>query len=175
MRRALLLAALVCAAASCKKPPPVEETSDTTSAPAPTAPAKPVDHLAADELLEGSETAFGVKLPRVLSVSRRYSDEVHAQGTAPFGQVIAYFKSHVREAKVTTGKRTATISRGKVPAMPGEVVDIRIDNVVGDDVKVVIRNSTPPPPPLASDEATIRKSVGLTPDGKGLLNPSHID
>jgi hypothetical protein len=171
---AVVVGALVVGGAivACKKPP-VDETSE---GPAPTGStsARPPDRLAPDELLEGTEKALGLVLPRGTRIDGAFPDTVNATIDAKLGPVVEYLRARVREGTFTKGQFTATFEHVKIPARPGRELRIRVNEVSGVGTKLEIFDSTPPPvADLPDDEARLR-AVGLTKDGK-LLDPKHLE
>jgi len=139
--------------AACHRSSPVDET------PAPLAsaaavrpmPAVPADHLAAGELLEGTDKAFDVTLPRGTRVDGRFVDEILASG--PFGvhPLVAYLQGHVRNGGLTEGATSATFDHVMAPDKPERLLSIHILKA-GDGAYVEIRDVTPLKLPVLPDE-----------------------
>src|SRR4051794_12396343 len=66
-------------------------------------PAPPVDQLLPGELAEGTEVAFGLKLPRKMQVSARFADVVVGKTDVPSDQVANYVRQRVSADRVVTG------------------------------------------------------------------------
>jgi hypothetical protein len=172
VRIALSLVALVALAVGCKRAPPPDET--TTTAPTSSASTHPNDRLAPDELLEGTDKAFGILMPRGTRIDAAFSDTVNATVSAKIAPVVSYFRARVREGTFMKGQFTATFEHVKVPGLPGRELRIRLNEIGGVGTKVELFDSTPPTlPDLPNDEARW-KAVGMTPDGK-LLDPKHLE
>ena len=153
------------------------DQDDVTPTPTATPSVAPVDHLAPGELLEGKESAFGVVLPREMSIARQFVDVAYAEGAPNEDAVSKYFSTRLQGGKVTTAEGTATFDGVHVASAPD--VPLRIDVAVANDgplagrgTKVTIRNLTAPKQPDLPSEEDRWKAAGLTPDGK-LLDPTH--
>jgi len=171
MRAPIVVLSLL-ALLACKRTPPPEET--TAPPPSPSASIHPNDRLAPDELLEGTEKAFGLVLPRSTRIDAAFADTVNATVDAKIGPVVSYFRARVREGTFMKGQFTATFEHVKVPGRPGRELRIRLNEIGGVGTKVELFDSTPPPLPDLPDEQARWKAVGLTPDGK-ILDPKHLE
>lgn len=104
------------------------EDSVAPPPPAPGPSAAPIDHLADDELAEGSSTAFGFPFPEQLRVSSRRGNRVAAWGPVPFEQVANYVRSRVEAQQTTTGPGKTLFERVTIrsprPLMKSEVTSI---------------------------------------------------
>jgi hypothetical protein len=167
--------AMACAAiliASCHRAEP---------SPEPQASAKPVDHLAPNELVEGDKNVFGFLLPRGAIVERWERDEATIAVDATVQQLTAYAASHV-DGKPVVNAYGAKFDHVKLHADPKKILSIAI-------------GSGPPnaqTPPGAkrglmylSDQSVVpegdagspedrRRQAGLTPDGRGIADPTHL-
>ena len=152
-----------------------EDAPSTPSAAAPSASATtvPLDQLAPGELLEGSEEAFGLKLPRGLVVEHRYPGTVYASGPFTVHSLVEYFRPRLRDGSLREGKESATFQRVHVPGQPGLEAEVRIRIELG-TTRVEIANIPPPPNPNLPDEAARWRTVGLQPGGK-VLDPTHLE
>jgi hypothetical protein len=133
----------------------------------------PTDHLGADELLEGSQQAFGILLPRALQVKGSFVDVVYATGHASVHALAQYFGARLQDGSMREGAYAATFEHVRVPGKPDVELFIRI-GTVREGASVEIRNSTPPNLLLPPDEAARWRQVGLTPHGR-LADPAHLD
>lgn len=172
-RIALAFVALAALAACHRDDDPHDQAPAPTAAPS----LAPVDHLAPGELLEGKEGAFGVMLPRGMTIERQFVDVAYAYGEPSEAAVAKYFSTRVQGGKVTTGDGAATFDGVHTAAAPD--TPLRIEVAVANDgplagrgSKVTIRNVTAPKQPDLPTEADRWKAAGLTPDGK-LLDPTH--
>jgi hypothetical protein len=159
-------------AAACKK----EETVDTTIVdrpPPPVVDAAPPDHLGEGELLEGTQKAFGILLPRRLKIDQAFVDVVFASGEARPDAVANYIRARVRMGTVHIGAANTLFERVQVPENPGREISIRV--ATGDNGRgcVVELRDVTPPKPLEGSETDKWRAVGLSPDGK-LLDPQHL-
>jgi hypothetical protein len=135
-------------------------------------PASP-DHLAPGELLEGTDKAFDVTLPRGLHVDGRFADVVLASGPLAVHPLVAYFRAHLQNGGLSEGAASATFDHVTAPDKPERPLSVHIQKA-GDGAHVDIRDMTPPKAPPLPDEAARWKQVGLTPNGR-LLDPTHLD
>src|SRR5215472_4683984 len=113
MRTATAAAVALCAACvlgvGCKKAPPESDGNDTAGpggppgATAPSATAPPLDHLAPGELVEGTEDAFGLTLPRGVHVEFTDRGDVRAVGLVTLHAFVKYLRSHVQESDLDEG------------------------------------------------------------------------
>jgi hypothetical protein len=163
----LVLAALV-ALAGCRTTTSTPSAEDT----APAAPAA-VDRLADGELLEGSERAFDVPLPRNLHVNGTFVDAVYASGPVPLHPLVQYFRARLRGGELREGDSSATFDRAQAAGKPGRSLNIHVITST-EGVRVEIRDLTPPVLPELPNEAARWQRVGLTPDGH-LADPQHIE
>jgi len=143
----------------CKKtePPPPP--------PAPSAPPKPVDHVAPGELLEGTESAFGLVLPRDTQVTGRLTRQTTGEIYAPPENVANYVRARVGDGKITMGTTTTTFSSVRPKADPTRVIDVRVERTRSGsrlDVMEVVVTSEPPPP----TKAGALKKAGLQANGR---------
>ena len=148
-------------------------------APQASASAKPVDHLAPKELLEGDAKAFGIVLPRGVRVDQSFSDVVYASGPVDTEAAVKYVRAHVREGKMIqpdfAGDGKTTFDRVKVPAMPDKVLVVTVKPAKGaiNATQLEVRDVTPTKAPELPDEAARWRNAGLTPEGR-VLDPTHL-
>jgi hypothetical protein len=175
--RAARTAALLALAVACHRSPPSGQDQGgptvATATTAPRASGAPADHLGPDELVEGSQQAFGIALPRALRVKGAFVDVVYATGQASVHALTQYFRARVQDGSLREGSQAATFEHVRVPGKPA--VELLVHIAAGrDGANVEIRNSTPPVAPSLPDEAARWKAVGLTPHGR-LADPTHLD
>lgn len=149
-----------------------------TGTPVGSVSAKPVDHLAPGELLEGPEKAFGLALPKDVTVEKRFVDVVYAMGSPAPEAVAKYFSTRVEGGKVTTGDRGTTFDG--VHAAGNAAVTLRVEVATSTDgpfagrgTRVTVRDITAPKQPDLPDESARWNAAGLTPDGQ-LVDPKHL-
>ena len=154
-------ASLVLATASCGKepdPPP--------PAPVPKALPKPVDHLAAGELVESDVKAFGLPLPRSFQVTTRLTLQTSGEIAAQPEDVANYFRARVGDGKITVGTTSTTFSHVRPKADPKRTLDIRVEKAKNgtrvDVFEVILVDEGPPP----TTQADALKKVGLSPNGR---------
>ena len=175
LHRRIICAAIVCVVVvGCHH----DEADSGSTATAPSASAKPVDHLAPGELLEGPEKAFGIALPKDVAVEKRFVDVVYAMGSPPPQAVAKYFSARVEGGKVTTGDRGTTFDGVHAPGNTNVTLRVEVATATdglyaGRGSRVTVRDITAPKQPDLPDEAARWNAAGLTPDGK-LADPKHM-
>ncbi len=155
---------------ACQKEQPVVEATPVVGATAEV----PVDHLAKGELLEGSEKALTILLPRELHVDNAFVQVVYASGNASPENVANYFRARVGDGSVTSGASATLFENVRVAAAPTVYLRIRVQpgpDGVGSSVE--IRDITPPPSLNLPDEEARWRSAGLKPNGT-LADPKHM-
>jgi hypothetical protein len=171
--RALATAALATAVAACRAHP----TPDLLAAdggPAAEASATPIDRLAPGELVEGTDEAYGLKLPRGLDVTSRFAPVVYASGRLPVHPVVDYFRARLQGGDLREGPTSATFQHVLVRGgTPDRELSVRIAETIA-GVTVEMRNTTPPHIPEMPNDAERLKRVGLTPQG-AFLDPKHLE
>ncbi len=164
-----LALALMFACGGCRK----DEPNTVDLVPTALASAPPVDHLAKGELIEGTDKALTVVLPRDLHVDNAFVRVVYASGAASPEDVANYFRARVRDGSVTPGASATLFENVRVPAAPDVLLRIRVqprEDGVGTSVE--IRDVTPPPSLNLPDDESRWKSAGLKPNGQ-LADPKH--
>jgi len=175
MKRSIVLLAVVLVAA-CKSEPLTIVTPPSAQA---SAPAPPPDHLAKNELLEGSAKAFGLVLPLGVRIDAAFADVIFASGQVPDEAVVQYVRARVREGKMIrpdfAGDGRTKFDHVKVPATPDREYAIFVGparGVVG-GTKIEIRDVTPVKAPSLPDDTARWKKAGLSPNG-AVLDPSQL-
>jgi hypothetical protein len=171
--RAIAVAAVASLVAACHASPPADTKTEGAASTATATTPPPVDHLAPDELVEGTDQVFGLTLPRSLGLSYSFVSVVLANGPLTIHPVAKYFRARVEGGTFREGVESATFEHATVPGKPGVELGIQITTTPG-GVHVEIRNTTPPPVPNLPDEAARWRRVGLTPTGR-ILDPTHLD
>jgi hypothetical protein len=168
------LGALVLAA-GCSRQPAEEGVGSLPVAPAVSASASAhrPDQLAPGELLEGQAKAFGVALPRDLSVEASFADVVYASGRVGVHPLVEFFRARLTEGSVREGPEAATFEHVRAPAVPERELRVRILPHEG-GARVELRDTTPPALPVLPEESARWRQVGLTPNGR-LADPRHLD
>ncbi|CAN5917692.1 hypothetical protein BH11MYX4_BH11MYX4_13510 [soil metagenome] len=162
---ALALAATACS--SCKRKTEGPKTED----------APPPDRLAPGEIVEGTEHAFGLPLPRASHVAARFQSSVDVTSTVTPEQLANFVRARVKEGKVTQGTSSTKLEDviprdDKNRRLTIEVRPLRAGN--GNRSEMVVRDTTPPPgdPKLTEEERW--KKAGMTPTGQ-LLDPKRVE
>ncbi|HEY1693512.1 MAG TPA: hypothetical protein VGG39_15195 [Polyangiaceae bacterium] len=165
---------LALAALGCAKSAPPDVGTSTAPGPSGAAGVVPVDHLAPDELVEGTQKAFGVPLPRGLEVQESFPDVVHASGEMSVHALVTYFRARLQGGSVREGERSATFEHVTAAGAPPDTelmvhVAVAPGHTLVDVAATPIRHVTPAP-----DEASRWRAVGLTPQGK-VLDKTHLE
>ena len=140
--------------------------------------AKPVDHLAKNELLEGNAKAFGLTLPRGVVVDSSFADVVFASGRVDATAAVEYVRTRVREGKMikpSFAESKTTFDHVRVPAAPDKelVVIVRPAQATIGVTQFEVRDVTPTKAPELPDEAARWRNAGLAPNGR-VLDPTHL-
>jgi hypothetical protein len=132
----------------------------------------PVDRALPGELAEGTQRAFGLALPRVMTVKGRFDDVVFAACDAPADQVANYVRHRVTTDKIVTGPEKTVFTRATVRGHPGTLVAISVVSY-GNRTELEVRDVTPKQaqPGLSSDDRW--RELGLTPEGDP-IDPTHL-
>jgi hypothetical protein len=171
-RAALGAAAMLLALEACHAHPTPDQEALTSPGPADAAPA-PIDHLAIGELVEGTEHAFGLTLPRGLVLTGTFVPVAYASGRLAVHPVVQYFRARLEGGDLHEGDASATFEHVTVRGKPGVELSIHIDASIA-GVRVEMRDTTPVPAPNLANDAERLKHVGLTPKG-AFLDPKHLD
>ncbi|HEX8795690.1 MAG TPA: hypothetical protein VF765_32290 [Polyangiaceae bacterium] len=179
-KAATLAMALAMAVAGCRKAPP--EGDGNTTGPggqsavgtATVATAPPVDHLAPEELVEGTEQAFGLTLPRGVHIESSDKGDVHAVGLVTLHALVKYLRQHVQESDLEEGDTYADLRKVKVHGKPGLLYTIHLAPAGFRGTSLLMQDVTPVPAADLPNEAERWKAVGLSPTGK-VLDPTHLD
>jgi hypothetical protein len=129
----------------------------------------PVDTTLPGELAEGTEVAFGLKLPRDLEIEARFDDAVIAVGRVPLEYVANYVRDRVDSDRVETGPSRTVFDEASPKADAQKTVRIEVTRRARGDVQLVVRDRTPKPMEEGLTEAERYKKAGLAPDGKTVL------
>jgi hypothetical protein len=131
--------------------------------------AKPVDHLAPGELVEGSQRAFGLVLPRLMPIERTFDDVVFASGSVPAEAASRYVEARVRDGKVHRVGATDVFEAVHVPGEP-KLLRIVVERATnGGGTRLEIRDVTPlPAVNVPADEEGRWRAVGMKPNGEPL-------
>ncbi len=168
----VLVSGLMLFMAGCKSPPPDDHEPVVREAPK-AAPQVPVDHVAKDSLVAGTEKAYAVVLPLGFAVKASVEQTRVAMGAATAKQVVTYLKEQVRDGKVLEGPERTVFKGVRIPAEPDRYLEIVVTER-SDTVLIAVTDVTPLPPlpPATQDERY--KQVGLDPRGR-LLHPHTIE
>lgn len=158
------LAASVLSLAACN--PPAGDAVPAASATAQASDARPIDHVGKNELLEGPERAFALKLPRGMRPKGTFVDVVYVEGEPEVRKVIDYVAARVRDGTVSRGERSATFDGVRIPEEPTRYLRIVVGLTPTGATKLEVHDVTKKPAAAASSDAERLKRVGLSPNGK---------
>lgn len=150
--------------AGCQQPPAARELSPT----APSASSVPLDRLAPGELELGRETAFGLPLPKLLKVERRFDDAVHASGPVAAEELANFIRERVAVAGVEIGAAKTVFPRATVKGGDGKILAIEVVHGPGGRSQLSVRDVSPPARPPGASAAELWRRAGLTEDGKSV-------
>jgi hypothetical protein len=184
VKRAGAVAAVVAAAAvgggvsGCRKHEPVagsERARPSTPASA-SAAAPPVDRLAPGELAPGTESIYGLVLPRGMKVSAQFPRIAHATGSLPAEDVANYVRDRVDVRRVELGAVGTVFPAVHIHGgEPDKVYRIEVHGA-GNGTEMVLRDVTPLPPTKVDESIPIAerwRRAGYNPDGTP-LDPNRL-
>jgi len=176
---ALAFCAVCALGVGCRRAPPESDGSSTTGPGGPpagaTAPiATPLDHLAPGELVEGTEQAFGLTLPRGVHVESSDHGDVRAVGLVTLHSLVKYLRARVQESDLDEGDQYATMRKVKLRGKPGALYEMHLAPAGFRGTMLLVQDVTPAPAADLPNEAERWKAVGLTSNGK-VLDPTHLD
>jgi hypothetical protein len=146
-----------------------KDEATVTVAPAASASAIPVDHLGENELLEGDAKAFGLTLPRGVSVKHGFDDLVIATGNAPADKVANYVRQRVKDGKITVGARATVFEGVRVVGTPDMELSVRVEPLDAyEGVRIELRRLTQEKAPVLPDDEARWRAAGLKPNGQPL-------
>lgn len=182
MSAAALAVAVACAPAiaACHKAPPEGDGSTTGPGGPPAmgtatvATAPPLDHLAPEELVEGSEQAFGLALPRGVHIESSDKGDVRAVGLVTLHAFVKYLRQHVQESDLDEGDTYADLHKVKLHGKPGLLYEVHLAPAGFRGTSFLMQDVTPYPAPSYANDTERWKAVGLSPTGK-VLDPTHLD
>ena len=169
--RLAAVAPLALALVACRSHASAQDAPPEPAAAAPSV--APVDHLAPDELVEGSDHAFGLTLPRGLAVAYTFTSVVYAGGPLAVHPVVQYLRPRLEGGGLHEGGGSATFDHVTVRGKPGVDLTIHVEAAPG-GVRVELRDVTRAAALKLPDDAARMKQVGLAPNGR-VLDPTHLD
>jgi len=124
----------------------------------------PVDHLRPGEIAEGTESAFGLPIPRDMRIRERYAESVYAVGRVGFEPLANYVRERVEAKRVDTGPAKTVFVGAVLKSDPGRRVHVEVRRG-GGLVELVVRDETPKPVDPGLSEEEKWKRAGVRPDG----------
>jgi hypothetical protein len=175
-----VLASALLAPACTRKTPGAEHTSGPSATGGPssqagagTSQATPPDHLAPGELVEGTNRAFDIALPRDMQVTQSFVDLVSATGPVSVHALARYLAARLEGGTLREGTESATFEHVMARGKPELELFVKIASVLGGS-RVEIHKVTHQQVRLLPDEEARWRQVGLTPQGK-VVDPSHAE
>jgi hypothetical protein len=132
-----------------------------------------VDRLDPNEVAEGDDSAFDLKIPRGMRIVYHGPERVDALGRVPAERIANYVRKRVEVGGVELGAAATVFDRARVRGEPtGRLVRIEVVTQL-DETRLIVRDLTLPPidPTLSSEERW--KKFGLDSKGK-LIDPEHL-
>jgi hypothetical protein len=148
----------------CKPDTPEASTPEASSS----ATAKPSpDRLDPGELPPGKEVAFGLKLPRVMTVIRREPFSVHSEGQVQPERVANYLRRNVDAKTIELGSVKTIFDRAVVKGTTAPLLRIEVEKVdIG--TRLTVQDLTPPKVDPSLKPEDIWKIHGFDGEGKRL-------
>jgi len=163
-----LISCLAVAACSRKEPAPAAD-----AAPAPPSAPVNVDRLDPLEIPEGNEKAFGLTIPRGMTIVYSGAEEIDAEGPYSAERMANYVRKRVKVDGVELGAARTVFDHGRVLGdMTGRTVRVEVVTVEFGS-KLVVKNLTPTKilDPQLTPEERLRQ-YGLDPKGNP-IDPSR--
>lgn len=144
---------------------------------APSAERPPLDRLGPGEIPPGTETVYGLVLPRGMKVIAHFPGIAHAVGALSPEDVANYVRDRVVVSRVELGAAETVFPRVRIKdGDPEKLFDIEVIPL-GDRTKLVIKDMTPPTAHVPIDktmtDAERWKRAGYNPDGTP-LDPNKL-
>lgn len=149
-----------------RSPPP---PSSAAEAPKPTSQ----DRLPPGALVEGSDSVFGLQLPRAAKIDARFAKSVHVSGLWSTTDLGDYLRERVAAAHVEVADGRLVFPRARIRGGDGRIFRFEIIDE-GTRRRLVIDDVTPRPRVEGISEAERWRRAGLTPDGK-LANEKDLE
>ena len=146
--------------------------SDAPAGSAPPAPASP-DRLPPGKLLEGTERAFSLPLPKALRIDASFPSEIHAAGRVNPTDLAEFVQARVVVRHVEMIGERIVFPLVKVRGGDDKVLRIEIFRR-GVDTWLRVSDETPRPGPQGLSEEDRWKRTGLTPDGQ-LIDQQNLE
>ncbi len=141
VRKALWISAgLALTACRDGAPPPAPHERATAA----TAATAAVDHVDPNELPEGTESAFGLPIPRAMDVAQRLPDSVRARGDVPLDALANYVRERVVADRVETGPAKTVFSQVTLKASPNRLLRVEVVRL-SDRTELFVRDVSRPP------------------------------
>lgn len=156
--------AAVLACTSCHKKSAPADAS--TSVPA-TSSAKPIDHLASNELAAGTADVWGFTVPRDMRIEHRFPEIAYVVGPVQPDALANYVRERVTVSHVEIGAGRTIFPRAKIKGGSDHYYELDVIPEPG-GTRLQIQDLTPVKViPGLSDEERWRQA-GLTPQGRPL-------
>ena len=161
-----MLACCLCAACHAKSEPGA--SAGGSAATANSAPRKPVDRLAPDELAAGNAEVWGFTVPREMQVEHRYKEVTHLIGPVKPDALANYVRERVLVSHVEIGAARTIFPDARIKAGAADrVYQLEVIPEPG-ITRLIIRDTTKPKVVPGLSDAERWRQAGLTPQGRPL-------
>lgn len=154
-----------------------EEEAPLAPPPAPIAAppqATTPDRLPPGELMEGTEEAFGLPLPKKMRIDAAFRDSVHAIGSVDPGVLSNYVRQRVLVSHVEMADKRFVFPAVRIRGGDKDkIYRIEVQDR-GHQSKLVVRDITPAPKVEGLTEAERWERAGMTPNGR-LIDPNTLE
>ena len=138
------------------------------------APARPIDRLAPDELSAGNAEVWGFVVPSEMQVEHRYQDVTHLIGRVKPDALANYVRDRVVVSHVEIGAARTIFPNARIKAgAPDRVYELDVIPEPG-LTRLVIRDMTPLKVTPGLTDAERWSQAGLTPQGRP-LDPKQFE
>lgn len=136
----------------------------------------PLDHLAKDEVVEGSLKAFGLPLPQTAKILSEYDGTSRIVCTLTTEQLANFVRARVSGGSIVAGASGTRFDDVSLRSDPTKklAIEVRVARDAYARSEMTVRDTTPkaPTPGLSDDERW--KRAGLKPDGTP-LDPKRME
>lgn len=138
-----------------------------SAAPSAAASGPTPDRLAPGELAASGQDAFGLPIPRGMTVERRFPDAVHAVGMVEAEAVANFVRARVRATHVEAGAARTVFPRVSLGADTSRSLRVEVIRERG-RTRLLVKDVTPRPVTegLSNDERW--RQAGMRPGGAGV-------
>ncbi len=125
-----------------------------------------VDSVDSEELAEGDKSAFGLPIPRDMTVEAQFPDSVQAVGRVSFEALANYVRDRVRAERIDTGPAKTVFVGAKLKQDDGKKIRVEVTSVAGSRVELLVRDKTKAEPSDGLTPAQRWRKAGVGPNGR---------